>query len=438
MYRGKVKLLLLFLFILSLSFTSLSCSRQKKEEAKALEEIEKFVYDRPEICGGCHEKKFKDWEGAMHSVAFTDPFYWKEAEMAGEEAGEKVRNFCHSCHSPVGILRKEIPEKADEASEIAKKGIFCDFCHTVKGRKGIGNASYDPDPGRVKRGPLKDAESPFHETAYSELHTKGEFCGMCHDVTHPVNGLPIERTYTEWREGPYAKEGIQCQDCHMTPGPGPSKPEKGIVATYGSLRENVHHHLAVGGNTLMTKYLELNGAYAKAVERLRYAAKIEIQNPGKLKKDVNEIKVRVTNKGAGHYLPTGLTEIREMWIYLEIKDAKGKEIFVSGKLDKEGNVDPKAVMYHTILGDKEGKPTVKMWEAEKILYDHRIPPKESVTESYKVEIPPQVKPPFKIKAVLYYRSAPQKIINKLFGKAGETPKIEVPLVEMTSQIITVP
>jgi|Deesub1362A_J573_1020465.scaffolds.fasta_scaffold06181_4 hypothetical protein len=437
MHQGKFKLLLFLPLILLFSFTSLSCSRQKKEEVKA-EEIEKFVYDRPEICGGCHEKKFKEWEGAMHSVAFIDPLYWKEVEMAGKEAGEKIRNFCHSCHSPVGILRKEILKNADEASEIAKKGVFCDFCHTIKGMKSIGNASYEPDSGRVKRGPLKDAESPFHETAYSELYAKSEFCGMCHDVTHPVNGLPIERTYSEWKKGPYAKEGIQCQDCHLTPGPGPAKPEKGVVATYGPVRENVYHHLAVGGNTLMTKYLGLNGAYAKAVERLKYAAKIEIQNPGKLKEGVNKIKVKVTNKGAGHYLPTGLTEMREMWIYLEVKDVNGKEIFTSGKLDKEGNVDPRAVIYHTVLGDEKGRQTVKVWKAEKILYDRRIPPKESVIESYEIEIPPQAKPPFKIKAVLYYRSASQKIVNELFGKAGETPKIEVPVIEMTSHAITVP
>jgi hypothetical protein len=80
-----------------------------------------------------------------------------------------------------------------------------------------GNASIELNPGETKYGPLKDAKSGYHETEYSELHTKAEFCGSCHNIFHSVNQFPIEHTYDEWKNSPYAQADIPCQDCHMVP-----------------------------------------------------------------------------------------------------------------------------------------------------------------------------------------------------------------------------
>ena len=60
---------------------------------------------------------------------------------------------------------------------------------------------------------------------YSALHTTSKICGGCHNVDHPVNGMHLETTYTEWEKSPQARKGIQCQDCHMSESPptvGPS------------------------------------------------------------------------------------------------------------------------------------------------------------------------------------------------------------------------
>ena len=74
--------------------------------------------------------------------------------------------------------------------------------------------------GPLKFGPRSDAKSPFHETVYSDLHTISEFYSSCHNVTHLFNKLAIERAYDKWRDSVDNGQGIECQDWHMTPGPG--------------------------------------------------------------------------------------------------------------------------------------------------------------------------------------------------------------------------
>lgn len=384
----------------------------------------------PAACSGCHDLLFSQWKSTMHANSFTDPFYWNEAKLAGEEAGDKVRNFCHSCHSPAGTLIGNIPADAAKADAITKAGVFCDFCHTVTSSKGIGNASYIVETGQTKRGPYKDSYSPFHLTEYSEFHTKAEFCGMCHDVYHPTNGLKIEETYTEWKNSPYAKRGIVCQDCHMTPGPGVTKPNPGAVAVGGPNREHFWTHFTIGANVFMAQYLDLPETATLALERLKSAARLAAnasRTPNGLR-----LNVTVSNVGAGHKLPTGLTEMRHMWLEVVVKDAAGKTVYSSGVLDGAGKLPDGTRMFYTVLGDANGRPTTKVWEATQILTDTRIPPGESRTESFNVPLAGGARPPFTVTVRLLYRSAFQDTIDKLLPD-----KPTVPAVEMTKAALTV-
>src|SRR5258705_80878 len=47
---------------------------------------------------------------------------------------------------------------------------------------------------------------------------KAEFCGGCHQFApdgFALNGKLLENTYNEWKASRFAREGVQCQDCHM-------------------------------------------------------------------------------------------------------------------------------------------------------------------------------------------------------------------------------
>jgi len=383
-------------------------------------------YTQPEVCAACHEEIYSQWNGSMHSNAHRDPVYQALFLIASREANRTFDAFCTRCHAPIAYLSGEIPSFDNyKVSEIAERGVSCDFCHTINASSGIGNGAFISSPGRVKYGPFNDSYSMFHESAYSELHTKAEFCGMCHNVVHPFNGLSIENTYTEWKEGPY-NETTPCQHCHMTPGVTKFMQNPGRDASGAPVREHIYTHYFVGGNAMLPEILGSPEHERLAKERLRAAAELEIVSIEKINETVN-LKVRVINTGAGHKLPTGLTEARAIWLDVEVRDKEGSTIFRSGAMDEGGYIKD-AVLYHTVFGDSSGLPTEKVWLADRILSDNRIPPKGSSLETYTFVIPEQAKGPLSIVVRLNYVSALQELSDLLFGKGSVKPSV----VEMAS------
>ncbi|MHB8792145.1 MAG: multiheme c-type cytochrome [Thermoleophilia bacterium] len=373
------------------------------------------------MCGNCHTEIYAQWQGSMHSNAFQDKFYLKMHEEASKDTDGAVDAFCTGCHTPIGTYSGEVPPTSGaQINEISKKGVQCDFCHTVT------KADFTFAPSKIKQGPFTDSISTFHDTAYSELLTKSEFCGMCHDVTHPDNKLPLEATYSEWKASPYAAQGIQCQDCHMTPGPGVTKPNPGTAALGGPARPHIFTHQFVGGNATSLASPEHQKL---ATAQLQAAASLSITPPASVAPGSSmELQVTVTNKGAGHYLPTGLTEVREMWLDVTVTDANGKTIYRSGEIGEDGAVDPQAVMYQSLFKDKDGQTTHKPWLADEILSDKRIPPMGSITEKYSVSVPGGTAMPLTIKTSLRYRTASQSVVDELMGEEA----IEIPVIDMAS------
>jgi len=377
----------------------------------------------------------------MLSKSYEDELFRRLYLLGSEETDGLIDEFCMRCHAPIGVYLKEIPPAdGSKLSDIAKRGISCDFCHTVSGYKKIGNGNFELSPGMIKRGPFEDSNSPGHKTAYSELHTKSEFCGICHNLYHPTNNIPLELTYTEWKESPYAEEGIPCQDCHMRQNPGipatgiTKRPDyPGIAGAGGGKRPHLYTHYFVGANTI--PQIQIDETYRQlAIERLRAAATLEIIRPTNPTPDTeNTIKINITNAGAGHYLPTGLTELRQMWLYVKITDSSGKTIYESGALDNEENIDKTSTIYQSIFADKNGNPTEKVWKIESLISDNRIPPKKSATEEHSFNIPATATLPLNVETVLKYRSAPQHLVDELFGKGKVTPLV-VDMVTEKSQI----
>lgn len=186
-------------------------------------------FNPPQVCSGCHEDIYNQWKGSMMANAWTDPvfqavyFEYVKKAKTGHEKSEVA--MCSRCHTPIGYLANDLDRyRADKKlPAIEAAGVQCDLCHSVSGSAGMGNGAFiietgDGSPG-IKYGPFKDASSTFHKTQYSELHTRAEFCGMCHDVNHAHNIMAIENTYSEWRTGPYntgdPETTVTCQDCHM-------------------------------------------------------------------------------------------------------------------------------------------------------------------------------------------------------------------------------
>ena len=208
---------------------------------------------------------------------------------------------------------------------------------------------------------------------------------------------------------------------------------RGLSETDSQERE-ISPHLFVGGNTNLAK---LGGGEAHASlarERLRSAATLEVVVPKRSAAGKSfALELRVTNVGAGHMLPTSLTELREMWVELAVSDGKGTLLFESGALTPNGDIPAGAMRFGALAGDADGNVTYKPWEATHFLFKRLIPPKGTETDRFDVPLPAEVNGPLAVRARLLYRSAPPKVVRLLLG--DDAPELEQ--VEMASASATV-
>ena len=419
-------------------------------------DIHQFI--EPDQCASCHEEIFKQWTGSMHNNSFNDPFWKATTKLFAEEAKTKGAMLeikaCIKCHTPLGFRSDTITSAKDDFDNvpgIIKQGLFCNWCHNISEAKSIENANYELAPGggeddpSTMLGPLDDSKSDFHPSKFSELHTKSDFCGLCHNVSHALHLTPIENTYEEWKRGPYntgdPKTTVHCQDCHMRQTPSiaatgkterPDNP--GFACSSGPKRTHVPTHYFVGGNTIPGDGFGNNQHQEMAVNRLKNAADIELIKSGHYRKSsMAVIKVKVINSGAGHYLPTGMSEMRQMWLDIKVKDSANRVIFSSGSVDKEGTIDPEAVMYNTVLGNSKGEPVINIAVADRVLKDYRIPPMGYVMEDYSFFIPGYINSPLNIDVTLRYRSSSQEFIDMVLKDKAP----ELPIIDMTTASLTI-
>lgn len=135
----------------------------------------------------------------MPNLSLSDPAFEGAYFKAVKSYGNSIRPFCLRCHAPTVMKTKDYELK----DPLTKEGITCDFCHTISGIN-LKNEPYGMDDksiynlslGRKKFGPYKKDTSPAHETEFSEVYTKSEFCAGCHELK-PNTGALILGTYSE-------------------------------------------------------------------------------------------------------------------------------------------------------------------------------------------------------------------------------------------------
>ncbi len=413
------------------------------EEALGSQPYENF--ERPEACGAsCHVDFYQQWKQAMMSQAYTHhwdeieyfklaiPHAEKDPKVAGVKAG------CNGCHSPMAFLANDIPPPKPEAKSRANESVNCDICHTVTGFKGDvpHNFNFVSQPGRVKYGPREGIVSPAHETRKSDFHKSADLCGTCHNEMDPY-GLWVKSTHLEWKEGPYAKEGVPCQKCHMTYAPGRS-------ASMAVESPDVAQHLFHGAHD--------NGKVRGTVE-VRIHPDIRELEPGERVK----FTAALFNQKTGHKFPTGSAEERMLWLHVVAKDAKGNEFHL--RVDKKGFTgeeytvaantlayqdmgipldipDFKGVqrdgvpegdrIYRLPYLDPQGRMTIMQWNTASFGPDYRIGPRETKLETYTWKIPETAAPgPMTITATLNYQKLPTPIAEFLGVPMEEAEIIEV-------------
>jgi hypothetical protein len=140
------------------------------------------------------------------------------------------------------------------------------------------------------------------------------------------------------------------------------------------------------------------------------------------------VRVKVANVGAGHKLPTGFPEGREVWIDLHAVDANGHEFYRLGAI-KDGATEPGTRNFKVHLGDKDGKELdIEVWNATQILSDNRILPKGYDIREFSFQVPDDAVSPISVTAELNYWPFSQRLVDFLLGK----DKLQVEIVQMAA------
>ncbi|MEZ4650726.1 MAG: FlgD immunoglobulin-like domain containing protein [Candidatus Eisenbacteria bacterium] len=409
--------------------------------------------DAASACTACHAGYDADaepghaWMGTMMGHAARDPLFLASLAIADQDIPSSG-DFCLRCHTPGGWLAGRCnPTDGKLLVDVDFESVSCTVCHAMIDPNYVEGSSppedllvleqlrsvptdhsngqfvIDPEPRR--RGPYPEG-SPAHAWLQSSFFWSSDFCGTCHDVSNPLYDrvgpkdyamgpldekaaslhsediLPLERTYSEWKNSQYAiGDGVfaplfagnkpdgfvsTCQDCHM-----PDVVGKGAII--GQERQDLGFHDMMGGSSWMPVTLAalypgdldpaaLSDASDRAKSMLERAALLTLEVA-----DLDSMKlatVTVTNQ-TGHKLPTGFPEGRRMWIHLVARDTGGDIVYQSGAYGIAGNLilDPDIRVYegkmgisHSLaptLGMQPG-PTFHFALNDTIYKDNRIPP----------------------------------------------------------------
>jgi len=276
------------------------------------------AFESATVCKQCHEQIYRDWSQSMHAHA-REAWYFAH-KVGSERMGmacfneNKVAIACQTCHEPAGVYPLGAVLQKAPPAVAATDGVSCDICHRITEVKGTGEFAFGPKD--TKRGPYKDATSPYHKTAYAPLVQKSDFCVACHGQLNNLNGLNVCDTVRTWSESRYSREGKTCQSCHMPAATGAAASGPAVPPGTPTNRP-LHRHVFRGPHSDPTI--------------LREAAKLA-QTVAKTQDGGLEIHVSVTNSGAGHDLPTGLPD-RLITLKVEAKDSAGKVVWQNWRND---------------------------------------------------------------------------------------------------------
>ena len=404
-------------------------------------------------CESCHSEMFEQWSDSNHRLMGpSNPYFSVLEDIAAATEGEAFRSWCSGCHNPERVLTglpfngrtshmfeqqgASLKKELEEDKHGPKEGTGCLFCHRItKIEDAGGNAAMTVNLTDRERYVFENSSNDIlnfigesqinarpqtHKESYLQPFYKDElYCKSCHNEFSPGLGAMIVDTWGEWENSSFnnpdkPEKHLGCIDCHMH-GDNTKIGENipGSSTDGGKVKDNVITHQFSGANHfllgLRNKKLE-----NMSIDLLKTSAKLEqsINN--------NQLTVRVKNIGAGHALPTGVADFRQLWLQIRVSDAQGKVVFESGRQDEQGNVEPNSRMFLKEFGDKEGKPVgLIFWRYEKLLKDTRIPADGYRDEVY--DLPIDATYPLNVTTKLMYRIYPQWVTEAVQAKFPDLP-----------------
>jgi hypothetical protein len=343
-------------------------------------------------CAKCHHDIYNYWKESLHAHALDDHIFQAAFMVALKEKGNGIRDVCLGCHAPTALVSGDVKT----ASSMSEEAVTCDFCHRISAVDiPNGVAKVTLTTGDEKYGPLEPsgkANDKTHPSVKSDLFTDSKICATCHQWTNE-NGVAIFDTYREWQNGPYPKEGIHCQNCHM-----PLVEGSLVKGKAGQKGDKINSHNLSGGHSIV---------------QVAAAATVRIVSVEPVLGGLRAV-VEVTNKGSGHMIPTGIPS-RSLILDAQLMDASGNVVETSTH------------EFRKIVVDENGAELTRdadiILKGAAISKDNRIPPGETVAVPFHFAASSKKK--YLIRATLSYRYTPlvlkEEEINIEMGSDTASP-----------------
>ena len=319
------------------------------------------------FCGNCHKAEYAAWSKSVHAHAAEDPMVLFGVGIEQRLLGGQYSRLCAGCHDPVSA-------RTGDVAFAAKRGVTCLGCHDVD--------------REIRAGGNGDLQAASHDwttdhkaraLASLDKLRQPEFCGGCHQQFVPGTGLVAIGTLDEYHASQYAG-GRRCIDCHM--------PKENGVAD---------HHFP-GGNVYLGQMFGDDALVKSQTANLSQAVSLQAQRVS------GGVLVTVSNIGAGHGFPTGVTDIREPWVELQAKKADGSVVHIGGPNSDKDLLPPGAARLGIDIAKPDGTILYEheLSEASRIAFDVRVPAGEA--QALFVALPPTVTADMPLDAVLLYRN----------------------------------
>ncbi len=305
-----------------------------------------------EVCGSCHRAIFEGWKKSAHAAAMESRLFQDALELAEAEFGSSTRRVCLNCHSPVSVQTDDLAL----VKKVSWEGVTCDYCHSMQQvNTSGGNPKATVAFTLVKSGPSKDLFSPAHGTAFSSLLTSSTVCMPCHEYRN-AQGFAVLTTFSEWKSGPYGKSDEDCQSCHMYSVQGEVVDPR--VKRSSMAKINLH---------------EIPGS--RSTQQLNKAVKMDLAT--EREGDRVKVMVKLTNRGAGHDVPTG-SPLRQLLLEVRVDSYDGKHF-------------RQEAAFRRTVADQRGKildrePAV-FTQGARAVEDTRLTPHETRTATFSFPVP---------------------------------------------------
>jgi hypothetical protein len=330
----------------------------------------------PKNCGNCHAEIYREWSVSGHARSARGRHFRNLYEGTDWQGRAAVSwglleqhplgaGVCSSCHAPT--VRDDDPALYDlrHLQGVTLQGVHCDYCHKITGQGdgtiGLSHGRFNlrllrPERGKLFLGPLDDVDRG--EDAYTPFYHDSRYCASCHEGV--VFGVPVYTTYSEWLASPARRQGLQCQDCHMTP----TGRMTNIAPGHGGKRRDP---ISLGNHRFF------DGDQAAMLRRCLQVDAVLEPREGAV-----HLHLAIHVDGVGHRVPTGFVD-RHLILLVEGSDTAGQALAPGSGPRLPGAVGPEMAgqagrLYAKFLSADRGRGPVPFWTPAPAITDNRLRP----------------------------------------------------------------